>query len=374
MTSDADFWRDLTTALTAIVGSEGGRQVIVNPLSGVVLVKAMPSELREVDKYLRATQLVVERQVMLEAKIIEVSLAKEYQSGINWAHFNAKGAANWSRNANTSRFPVPPGTPLSTIDSDGNVYPSTLTGSTGVLSSISNVSSNSGVLGLAFQTASFAALINFLESQGSVSVLSSPRIATLNNQKAVLKVGTDELFITNISTTTTTSTAGTVSTPTLTLQPYFSGISLDVTPQINDEGEIILHVHPAVSTVKEKTKNIDLGSTLGTFNLPLAASTINETDSIVRVKDGNIVAIGGLMRDEQRGDGAGLPGVGDVPVVGAFFGEKSRYRKKSELVILIKPTVIQGSASWQDDLEKLQGRLKDYDPRLLKAMPDAPAQ
>jgi MSHA biogenesis protein MshL len=368
MSSDVNFWRDLTAALTTIVGHENGRQVIVNPMSGVVLVKAMPGEMHNVEKYLKATQVVVERQVMLEAKIIEVSLSQEYQSGINWAHFNSAGGHNWSRNGNTGQFSVPGGTPLSTIDANGHIFPSTVTGTAGVLSAISNVSSAGGVLGLAFQTASFAALINFLESQGSVTVLSSPRIATINNQKAVLKVGTDELFITNISTTTTTSTSGTVSTPTLTLQPYFSGISLDVTPQIDEDGLIILHVHPAVSVVKEKAKNIDLGATLGTFKLPLASSTINETDSVVRVKDGNIVAIGGLMRDEQRGDGSGLPGVGDIPVVGAFFSDHSKYHKKSELVILIKPTVIQSSRNWQDDLEQLQGRLKNYDPRLIEPM------
>jgi MSHA biogenesis protein MshL len=370
MTTDAHFWRELTTALTTIVGNEGGRQVIVNPLSGVVLVKAMPGEMHNVENYLKATQVVVEREVMLEAKIIEVSLSKEYQSGINWAHFNSSGGHNWSRNGNTSRFVVPGGTPLATVDSNGNPVPSVLGGTTGVLSSISNVSSAGGALGLAFQTASFAALINFLESQGSVTVLSSPRIATLNNQKAVLKVGTDELFITNISTTTTTSTAGTVSTPTLTLQPYFSGISLDVTPQIDDEGLIILHVHPAVSVVKEKVKDINLGATLGDFKLPLASSTINETDSIVRVRDGNIVAIGGLMRDEQSSGGSGLPGVRDVPVAGAFFGDRSNYHNKSELVILIKPTVIKSDRNWQDGLDQLQGRLKNYDPRLVEPMPD----
>jgi len=369
-TSDVDFWRDLTAALTAIVGSQGGRQVIVNPLSGVVVVKAMPSELHNVDSYLKATQLVVDREVMLEAKIVQVSLSKEYQSGINWTHFNRYGGHNWSRNGNTSDFVVPGGAPGTTLDSNGNVIQSTLTGSQGVLSAITNTSSTGGVLGLAFQTGSFAALINFLESQGSVTVLSSPRIATLNNQKAVLKVGSDALYITNISTTTTTTTSGTVSTPTLTLQPYFSGISLDVTPQIDDQGQIILHVHPAVTDVRENTKTIDLGASLGTFKLPLAASNINETDSIVRVQDGNIVAIGGLMRDQQTSSGSGLPGAREVPVAGAFLGDRNESRNKSELVVLIKPTVIRNEGTWRDDLEQVRGRLKDYDPRLVEPMSD----
>jgi MSHA biogenesis protein MshL len=368
MTSDANFWRDLTTALKAVVGEQDGRQVIVNPLSGVVLVKAMPREMHNVEKYLKATQLVVEREVMLEAKIIDVSLSKEFQSGINWAHFNSRGGHNWSRNGNTSDFVVPGGAPGTTLDSSGNVLHSTLTGSQGVLSTITNASSTGGVLGLAFQTGSFDALINFLETQGSVTVLSSPRIAALNNQKAVLKVGSDALYITNISTTTTSSTTGTVSTPTLTLQPYFSGISLDVTPQIDDQGSIILHVHPAVTNVQENTKTIDLGATLGVFKLPLATNNINETDSIVRVTDGNIVAIGGLMRDQQSTSGSGLPGVRDVPVAGAFFGDRNNYRKKSELVFLIKPTVIKGDSDWRDDLDRVQARLKDYDPRLVEPM------
>ena len=106
--------------------------------------------------------------------------------------------------------------------------------------------------------------LQFLESQGNVQVLSSPRIATINNQKAVLKVGTDEFFVTSITTSTTTGSGGSTSSPTIGVQPFFSGIALDVTPQIDDNGQIILHVHPSVSNVIDKTKDIDLGQA-GTF-------------------------------------------------------------------------------------------------------------
>jgi MSHA biogenesis protein MshL len=213
-----------------------------------------------------------------------------------------------------------------------------------------------GFVGLALQTANFAALLSFLETQGSVSVLSSPRIATINNQKAVLKVGTDELYVTNITTTSTSTTSGTTATPSLTLQPYFSGISLDVTPQIDDEGNIILHVHPAISSVAERNKVIDLGS-MGSFTLPLASSSVNETDSIVRVQDGNIVAIGGLMTQEQSSDRSGLPGTVNSPA-GALLGQRGSKSVKRELVILLKPTIIRDDRAWVKDLEESGERIR----------------
>ena len=204
-----------------------------------------------------------------------------------------------------------------------------------------------GFYGLAFQASNFAAMLNFLETQGNVQVLSSPRIATLNNQKAVLKVGSDELFITGVSTTTTSSSTGNVSTPSLTLQPFFSGVALDVTPQIDEAGMEMLHVHPTVSNVTEKTKNVDLGS-LGSFRLPLALSAVSETDSIVRVRNGQIVAIGGLMTQETRDERSGLPGVSGLPLIGALFRQSTGVLTKRELVILIKPSVIGAEGPWPE--------------------------
>ena len=173
----------------------------------------------------------------------------------------------------------------------------------------------------------------------------------------MLKVGTDELFVTNITSSTTTTTTGSVSSPSVTLQPYFSGISLDVTPQIDEDGNIILHVHPAVSTVAEKEKVIDLGA-LGIYRLPLAASSINETDSIVRVQDGNIVAIGGLMRQEQSSDRSQLPGA--TGAAANLLGQRSAALRKRELVILIKPTMIDNDRVWTQDLRDVQERVRAY--------------
>ncbi|MDP2881522.1 MAG: pilus (MSHA type) biogenesis protein MshL [Azonexus sp.] len=360
-TSDYDFWKDLSSALNSIVGTQGGRNVIVNAGSGVVLVKASPVELRSVDEYLRATQLVVERQVMLEAKIIEVSLSDSYQTGINWSKFGgllggqvafgtlAPGAAlSGSATLGGSATGVTVGTVVSAVP--------------GANGSIGATTAGRGFFGLAFQSQNFAALLSFLEGQGDVQVLSSPRIATTNNQKAVLKVGTDDFFVTGISTNTTTSAAGNVVTPNITLQPFFSGIALDVTPQIDDEGNIILHVHPSVSVVEEKIKNVNLGG-LGNFTLPLASSSINETDSIVRVQDGSIVAIGGLMSQEQNNTRNGLPGISGLPGLGALFGQKSVSNRKRELVILMRSTVIRDESSWRNASAEAQERVQGLDPR-----------
>jgi MSHA biogenesis protein MshL len=337
-TSDADFWREVQASLAALVGGKEGRSVVLNIAAGVIVIKATPSELRQVEQYLKAVQVAIERQVMLEAKIVEVQLSKDAQTGINWSGF-ARMFGNTAVTVGMAAPGASVGTTGALSSGDGNSVGANRTLGTGAL--------GRGFYGLAFQSANFGALLNFLQTQGEVSVLSSPRIATLNNQKAVLKVGSDELYVTGVTTSTTTSGNSSVSTPSLTLQPFFSGIALDVTPQIDDQGMVMLHVHPAVSSVSEKTKNVDLGS-LGAYKLPLAASTVNETDSIVRVRDGQIVAIGGLMKQELRDEKTGLPVVSDVPVVGGLFRQTSQVMSKRELVILLKPTVIAEGAAWPD--------------------------
>ncbi|MFO1219348.1 MAG: pilus (MSHA type) biogenesis protein MshL [Burkholderiaceae bacterium] len=336
--SDADFWREVQASLNALVGSAGGRSVVLNPAAGVVVVKATPNELRQVEAYLKAVQVSIERQVMLEAKIVEIVLGKESQSGVNWSAF---GKAFGSGQAT-----VGVATPGTTLQASGALTAGDGTTSTPGIN-LATSALGKGFYGLAFQSANFAALLNFLQTQGDTQVLSSPRIATLNNQKAVLKVGSDELYVTGITTSTTTTGTGSVSTPSVTLQPFFSGIALDVTPQIDDAGNVILHVHPSISTVSEKQKNVDLGS-LGAYRLPLAASTVNETDSIVRLRDGQIVAIGGLMLQETRDERNGVPVLSDVPLLGGLFRQTNTTTRKRELVVLIKPSVIHDDGVWPD--------------------------
>ncbi len=250
---------------------------------------------------------------------------------------------------------------------DGGVLSSSALSSTPGSSLLPGTGVPGAVFGLAFQTGNFASMLSFLQTQGTLQVLSSPRIAALNNQKAVLKVGNDEFFVTNITTTTLTSATGAATqSPSIVVQPFFSGVAFDVTPQIDEHSQIILHVHPSVSNVVEKTKNIDLG-TSGSFRLPLASSSISESDTVVRVQDGNIVAIGGLMRESTQRTKSGVPGLANAPIVGGAFRSQATTARKSELVILIKPTVIQGDADWEKDLGDLRARLRAYD------QPDGPA-
>jgi MSHA biogenesis protein MshL len=353
--SDNDFWGELRETLSAIVGGDANRKVIVNPLSGVIAVRGFPGDIRNAENYLRMTQLIIERQVMIEAKIIEVQLNDSYASGVNWSVFRGQ-------NGRLSGGQLSPGTVLSP---EGQIGSGSVGGALGQLVAtagqdiVTGAANPGSIFGLAFQAHNFAALLQFLETQGNVQVLSSPRIATINNQKAVLKVGTDEFFVTSVTTNTTQGTGGTTNSPTIGVQPFFSGIALDVTPQIDENDSIILHLHPSVSVVAEKQKSVNLGS-LGNFQLPLAASTVNESDSVVRVQDGHIVAIGGLMKQQQSSNSSGLPGAVEQPVVGTLFGQKARSGTKSELVILLKPTIIRGERGWQSDVAEVQERLQSF--------------
>ena len=382
-TSDNDFWADVNTSIRSIVGSTEGRSVVVNANSGVILVRALPKELRAVEQYLRAMSLVIERQVMLEAKIIEVSLNDQFATGINWAAFQTGANGRFGGGL------MQPGTTLRTDgavqsytarDLNGALLPgSTITanpapsspqtpdplgavGNTLIGSAtsalMSGVTTPGSIFGLAYQSASFAALLNFLESQGTVHVLSSPRIATLNNPNAVIKVGNDGFFITNVSTTTTATGNATTVSPTITTQPFFSGIALDVTPQISDDDQITLHIHPSVSLVTDKTKVLNLGS-LGIITLPLASSDINESDTIVRVQDGTIAAIGGLMRQKQTSGNSGIPGASESPIFSSIFGSRNRQLDKTELVILLKTTIIKGDAAWRQQAQEVNERMQN---------------
>jgi MSHA biogenesis protein MshL len=343
-TSDSKFWEEITAALTALVGETGS--VVVSPQSGIVVVKATPASLHVVEKYLRASELVSARQIMLEAKIMEVDLNDGYQSGINWvtlqgSQYRAASGAN-PDNLNIDR---------------------SITGSLGeILASTLPVATNAtkGLFSMAFNDGDFAAIINLVKSQGAVHVLSSPRIASINNQKAVLKVGTDDFFVTEV-TGGTPGTATTASTaPSVVVQPFFSGVALDITPQIDDKDNITLHVRPSVSRVVEKSQTINLG-TFGTLVLPLASSSISETDSVVRLKDGQIVAIGGLMSQTYDDSNNRIPLLGDIPYFGQLFGNTSRNSRKREMVVLIKTTLIRDREDWSRDLDETQRRFKTYD-------------
>jgi MSHA biogenesis protein MshL len=367
--SQNDFWSEVVLALRSLVGAGEGRSVVVSPQSGVIVVRALPQELRTIEKYLKAIRLSIERQVMIEAKVIEVTLSQDYQAGVNWAAFPTSGisAGQVSQGTLLQRSP-PGGANLQITGASG------ITGSPGAFTTtggavagfpgnnlINLTNPGASLFGLAFQARNFAALITFLETQGAVQVLSSPRVAALNNQKAVLKVGTDQFFVTNITGTPLTNSTGVVTSVqiTPTFNPFFSGVSLDITPQIDEDGNILLHIHPLVSDVQTNTIQFDFGVG-GAQDIPLAKSSVNETDTMVRAQDGNIVALGGLMQVQVTNTKSGIPGLQDIPGIGAAFRSTQRTTIKKELVILLKPTVIKSDKDWEQDIQAARDRLQGY--------------
>lgn len=353
--ADVNFAGDPTMGerLRGVDGCSQGRAMVVNAMSGTILVRGMPTELRLVERMLKTMQLNIARQVIIESKIIDVELSKDAQQGINWGQFK-DGLHRASVGANTAAIGVNQpalGRPGGTVAAE-----TTLAGLLGT--NQSPVGAVANTAGIAIQASNFAALINFMESQGRVHVLSSPRISTLNNQKAVIKVGSEEPFVTNImGGSTTVSTAGpTTVNPSLTYQPFFSGIALDVTPQIDAEDNITLHVHSMVNRVVEKAKTALIGSG-GTASVPFAVNTINETDSVVKARDGQVVVIGGLMSERNSDVRGGVPGARDVPGAGALFSWGVQQSTKRELVILLKATVVKDDGTWSDLISDTEERI-----------------
>lgn len=333
--STTNFWTELDKSLKIIVGSDKNSLLSINPLTGIVMVKATPNKLRLVEEFLNQSQDILQRQVIIEARILEVELSSGFQAGINWAEIqrNNGGAVTFGLGTGS-------GTSISGTQ--------TTTSSTASVNS--SVSSGiTGAFNLGIAASNFTTFIQLLETQGDVQVLSSPRVSTINNQKAVIKVGSDEFFVSNITsgTTSTTTTTSTTNAPSFELESFFSGVALDVTPQIDNNGTIVLHVHPSVSTVTEKNK------TIGSYTVPLAVSNVRETDSIIRAINGQIVVIGGLMQTRVVDNGGSVPGLGDIPLLGSLFSSTDKSRIKSELVILLKPTVIDNDGNqWQQELKK----------------------
>jgi MSHA biogenesis protein MshL len=317
--STVNFWKSLQSTLENIIGKASGRTVTVNSIAGVVVVRATPKELKQVERYLDVVQNSMDRQVILEAKVLEVNLNSEFQMGINWKLFGA------SLNA------------LSDFSAAGvNITPAAFP--------------DAFQIDVHWNPQDFTSVIKALETQGIVQVLSSPRVTAMNNQKAAIKVGFDEFFVTNVSQNQNIVQTGLVTQPTLNvnLTPFFTGITLDVTPQIDPNGQVTLHIHPAVSLVKDQNKKIDLGTQGGVLNLPLANSSIRESDTIVHAKNSQVVVIGGLMQDITTEDIAQLPWFGNIPFLGTLVRATKQTSQKSELVILLRPTIVSSKKTNHD--------------------------
>lgn len=327
--TESDFWTELKETLMLLVGSEEGRSVIVSPQAGLVTVRALPEEIKVIKNFIKDTESHLRRQVIIEAKIMEVTLNDDYQQGVKWDQvLGSIGSSDL------------------TFSTAGGIAGNIISGTIG------------GTSSLAFNNDDFSGVIDLLSTQGNVQVLSSPRITATNNQKAVIKVGEDEYFVTDISSTTTTGTS-TTTTPEIDLTPFFSGIALDVTAQIAENGEVILHVHPSVTLTKEQVKVIKFDGE--EVILPLAQSSVRESDTIIRAKSGEIVVIGGLIETRKVDMESKTPFLGDIPILGELFKSKSESTQKKELVIMLKPIVV-GQDTWKNQLQDARSLLKQWFP------------
>ncbi|BEE15319.1 pilus (MSHA type) biogenesis protein MshL [Aeromonas veronii] len=335
--TNSDYWTDLRNSLQTLIGTGDGRAVITSPQAGLVTIRAYPKELKAVREFLNQSDSHLKRQVVLEARIIEVSLNEGYEQGVDWSGLSAswdgnKGITGGGSLANTQL----PTTPNQIFTALG------------------------GGAGFKVSDGNFNVAVNLLKTQGDVNTLSSPRVTATNNQKAVIKVGTDEYFVTNASTTTVSTTSGDRTTPNVELTPFFSGISLDVTPQIDEEGKVLLHIHPSVIDTEEQTKTIKVTDS-DTLVLPLAKSSIRESDTVVQANNGDIIVIGGLMKTDKQEIVSKVPLLGDIPWVGEAFTNRRESTKKVELVIMLKPTVVEKD-TWQNELQRSSELLDKWYP------------
>lgn len=336
--TNSDYWTDLRDSLQTLIGTGDGRAVITSPQSGLVTIRAYPKELKAVREFLTQSESHLKRQVVLEARIIEVALNEGYEQGVDWSGLSAswdgnKGITGGQSLANTQL----PSTPNQIFSALG------------------------GGAGFKISDGNFNVAVNLLKTQGDVNTLSSPRVTATNNQKAVIKVGTDEYYVTNASTTITTTSTGTDKTPNVELTPFFSGIALDVTPQIDEEGKVLLHIHPSVIDTEEQNKVIDMGTSGGKLQLPLAKSSIRESDTVVQANNGDIIVIGGLMKTDKQEIVSKVPLLGDIPWVGEAFTNRRESTKKVELVIMLKPTVVEKD-TWQNELQRSSELLDKWYP------------
>ncbi|WP_421354353.1 pilus (MSHA type) biogenesis protein MshL [Aeromonas veronii] len=335
--TNSDYWTDLRDSLQTLIGTGDGRAVITSPQAGLVTIRAYPKELKAVREFLNQSDSHLKRQVVLEARIIEVALNEGYEQGVDWSGLSAswdgnKGITGGGSLANTQL----PTTPNQIFTALG------------------------GGAGFKVSDGNFNVAVNLLKTQGDVNTLSSPRVTATNNQKAVIKVGTDEYFVTNASTTTVSTTSGDRTTPNVELTPFFSGISLDVTPQIDEEGKVLLHIHPSVIDTEEQTKTIKVTDS-DTLVLPLAKSSIRESDTVVQANNGDIIVIGGLMKTDKQEIVSKVPLLGDIPWVGEAFTNRRESTKKVELVIMLKPTVVEKD-TWQNELQRSSELLDKWYP------------
>jgi MSHA biogenesis protein MshL len=285
-TERTDIWTDMEAAVNTLKSPEG--KVIYNKLAGIVFASDYPRYLDQIGFFLETIQTAVHRQVIIEAKVIEVRLDDTSQFSVNWTAVAGQALRLQQPFASTGGFQI------------------------GVTAREIN------------------ATLSALATQGRVNVLSNPTISTLNNQPAIMRVGTQDIFFQ--TTTQVDPRTGTIIQTAITPSAINEGVVLDVTPQISDDGIIIMNVHPTV-TARTGQATSPQGDTVPIVD-------VRETDAIVRVQDGGTVMIGGLISDQVRENVNKVPFLGDLPFIKGLFRSTSKETHKSDLVILLTPKIL----------------------------------
>lgn len=299
--------------------------VIAHPETGVITVRATSRQHEKIQEFLDKVQSSARRQVMIEATVVEVLLSNQYQQGIDWKRI-ATGAG-WG----LSMVPL-------TIDQT-----STAGGNIG------------GLTTLTYANDSFNTAIKLLDTFGTTKVLSSPKISVLNNQTAVLKVVDNNVYFT-IKADTSQNQTTTVTTYTTTLNQVPVGFVMNVTPQISAEGQILLNVRPNISRIVDYVQdpNPALAAATPPVTSRIPVIRTREMESVLRVQNGSIAVMGGLMEDTVQNKDSAVPGIGQIPILGELFTQRNDIAVKSELVIFIRPTVIR-DPSVAGDYSELRG-------------------
>lgn len=329
------FWESLESSLAGLLGQTqapssgssakirtGDEYFTVNRLTGTVIVTASKKNLERIEQFIGKIRKVMTRQVLIEAKVIEVTLSQGYQFGIDWnLTFNLGGKWAGAVGLGSSGFSsvVPPNSPVFSI----------ATGADGVTRNFT-----SGTI----ESINIKALVNALEQQGDVRLLSNPRINMMNGQTAMLTVGRNTAYISSIESTTLQGTNPVV-TYSVGTSSILSGITIGIVPFVNEMGEISLTITPILSDlVSLDTKNI--GSPLQQLQISLPVVDLRELSTTAKVRDGQVLVIGGLTRRNERVKENATPFLSGLPLLGGLFRSTDRGETNSELVILLQPVLL----------------------------------
>ncbi len=312
----------VATEAPAVISAPGGRRVLVSRQAGLLLVTAPGAVLDEVDRYLELAARSLGRQVLIDTRIIEVTLGDELDLGLDIEFSPGLDGTLGQDPAGTIVRAITGGITRDNAIAAADLAPLLTTGGF--------------TFGIATDT--IGVMLTALARQSDVRVVSTPSIATLNNHKAIVKVVRNEVFF--IAETEVSVIANVGQSAVTTFAPSITpvGVTLDVTPQIAENGDVTLHVHPSVSEIVEVREQPLVAGQTASGSLPVV--NLRETDSVVRVRDGETLVIGGLIQTRDLDIEKKVPLLGDIPWLGQLFRQSDVVEVRSELVIFLAPTVL----------------------------------